>query len=200
MEDNIRKPNESTPLEVVELLIDEENDLPGVFAISLVESPAIESNFIALSKQDIKLQIVDAEKRLVIGLALIPDKEILRKRGDYEYNIRFSSETVRKASQLYLKEMRNKNTTYEHEEIVDGVYLCESWIVEDAKMDKTALYGIEATVGSWAIGMKVDNDDVWQRIKAGEVLGFSIEGLFDEKKVDVWRAKWEQIKRIVDGE
>jgi hypothetical protein len=200
MEDNIRKPNESTPLEVVELLIDEENDLPGVFAISLVESPAIESNFIALSKQDIKLQIVDAEKRLVIGLALIPDKEILRKRGDYEYNIKFSSETVRKASQLYLKEMRNKNTTYEHEEIVDGVYLCESWIVEDAKMDKTALYGIEATVGSWAIGMKVDNDDVWQRIKAGEVLGFSIEGLFDEKKVDVWRAKWEQIKRIVDGE
>jgi len=151
-------------------------------------------------KQNIQLQIVNAEKRLVVGLALIPEKEILRRRGDYEYNIKFSADTVRKASQLYLREMRNKNTTYEHEEIIDGVYLCESWIVEDPKMDKTALYGIDATAGSWAIGMKVDNDDVWQRIKNGEVLGFSIEGLFDEKKIDSWRARWEQVKRIVNGE
>jgi|SRR6056300_1052435 len=188
------------PLEVVELLIDEENDLPGVFAISLVENPAIESNFVALSKQDVKLTIIDAEKRLVVGLALIPNKEILRKRGEVEYNIRFSSDTVRKASQLYLREMRNKNTTYEHEEIVDGVYLCESWIVESEIHDKTAIYGIEAPVGSWAIGMKVDNDGIWQKIKAGEVLGFSIEGLFDEKRMDTWRAKWEKIKKIVHGE
>ena len=199
MEDEIRKHETPQALEVVELLIDEENELPGVFAISLVESPAIESNFVALSKQDVKLTIVDAEKRLVVGLALIPNKEILRRKGDYEYNIKFSSETVRKASQLYLREMRNKNTTYEHEEIVDGVYLCESWIVEDPLKDKTALYGIEAPIGSWAVGMKVDNDGVWQRIKDGEVLGFSIEGLFDEKKEDTWKARWEQVKRMVDG-
>ena len=184
-------------LETIELLIDEDEDKIGVFAISLVESPAIESNFVALSKQDIKLTIVDAEKRLVVGLALMPDKEIYRKNGEYEYNIKFSKDTVRKASQIYLREMFNKNTTLEHAEMAEGVYLVESWIVEDPKMDKISLFNIEAPAGAWAVSMKVDNDEVWQRVKQGEYMGFSIEGVFDERKVDTYREKWERIKQII---
>lgn len=184
-------------MDTIELLIDEEEGKMGVFAISLVDFPAIESNFVALSKHDVKMRVMDEEKRLVLGLALIPNKDIYRKSGDYEYNIRFSEDTVRKASQLYLREMRNKNTTLHHEIPIEGVYLSESWIVEDTQKDKTALYGLSAPVGSWAISMKVENDQIWERVKAGEVLGFSIEGLFDERQVVDYKAKYEQIMKIL---
>ena len=184
-------------LETIELIIDEDEDKIGVFAISLVESPAIESNFVALSKQDVKLTIVDAEKRIVCGIALMPDKEIFRKNGEYEYNIKFSKDTVRKASQIYLREMFNKNTTLEHAEMAEGIYIVESWIVEDPNMDKISLFNIEAPAGSWAISMKVDNDQAWADIKEGKYMGFSIEGVFDERKVDTYREKWERIKQII---
>lgn len=185
---------------VIELLIDEEQDKIGVFAISMVAAPAIESNFVALSKQDVQLKVMDNEKRLVLGLALIPDKEIYRNNGHEEYNIKFSKETVRKASQIYMREMFTHNTTVEHQTPVEGAYVVESWIVEDPDRDKTALYNIEAPIGSWAIAMRVENDEVWNQIKGGEVMGFSIEGLFDEKKVDTFREKWEKIKAIINDD
>lgn len=189
-------------LDTIELLIDEENDKPGVFAISLVDAPAIESNFVALNKHRVEMKIVDEEKRMVVGLALIPDKKIFRKNGDYECNIVFSKDTVRKASELYLSNLRSNNTTVDHQMLVDGVYLSESWIVEDSAKDKTALYGIEAPIGSWAISMKVHNNEVWEDVKGGKYLGFSIEGIFDEKlpsKMDKYEQAWDTIKSIIDG-
>jgi hypothetical protein len=186
-------------LDTIELLIDEEADKIGVFAISLVEAPAIESNFVALNQHQIKLKTINEEKKLVLGLALIPEKKIFRKNKDYEYNITFSKDTVRKASQLYLSELRSNNTTLEHSSLIDGVSLAESWIVEDTEKDKTAVYGIDAPIGSWAITMKVHNEDVWTRVKAGEYLGFSIEGIFDEQPVDRHKEKWERIKKILQG-
>lgn len=185
---------------VIELLIDEEQDKIGVFAISMVAAPAIESNFVALSKQDVQLKVMDNEKRLVLGLALIPDKEIYRNNGNQEYNIKFSKDTVRKASQIYMRELFGHNTTLEHQAPVEGAYVVESWIVEDPDRDKTALYNIEAPEGSWAIAMRVENDEVWEQVKNGEVMGFSIEGLFDEKKVDTFREKWEKIKAIINDD
>ncbi len=186
-------------MESIELLIDEEEGFDGVFAISLVEEPAIESNFIALSKHKVQMSVVDDEKRIVLGLALIPNKEILRVNKEGKpYNIFFSEKTVRDASQIYLREMRNKNTTFEHEMIVDGVYLSESWIVEDPEMDKTKLFNIDAPKGSWAISMKVDNDSVWQRVKNGEVLGFSIEGVFNDRPEDSeYKKKFNRIIEIL---
>lgn len=186
-------------LDTIELLIDEENDKVGVFAISLVEAPAIESNFVALNKHKVELKVIDEDKRIVLGLALIPDKKIYRNHNGYEYNITFSPQTIRKASELYLSNLRPNNTTVDHKMLVDGVSLSESWIVEDLEKDKTALYGINATIGSWAIAMKVNNDAVWNKVKAGEYLGFSIEGIFDEKmKVeDRYKNAWEAIQSIL---
>ena len=184
-------------LDTIELLIDEENDKPGVFAISLVEFPAIESNFVALSDHKIELKTIDEDKRLVMGVILKADKKIFRKRGDYEYNIIFNKDTVRKASQIYLREVRNHNTKVDHKAMAEGVYLTESWVVEDLEKDKTALYGLNASVGDWAGTMKVDNDEIWKSVKEGHFLGFSIEGLFDEKPVDQYKEKWEQIKKIL---
>jgi hypothetical protein len=169
-------------LDVVELLIDESKIEEGIDAISLVEYPAIEENFIALSRQEIHLKTIDEEKRIIIGLALIPNLEIYRRQGEYEYNIIFSKETVRKASELYMKRLKVHNSTLEHKEKTDGVFTIESWIVENPEKDKTSIYGLNANVGSWAVVQKVENDEVWNDIKLGKYKGFSIEGIFSEKE------------------
>ena len=168
-------------LETIELFIDDE-DQSGIEAISLVEFPAIEENFVALSKHKIELKTMDAEKRLVVGLALVPDKKIYRNNGGFEYNITFSKDTVRKAAEKYLKSLKIHNATIEHEMEVDGVYLTESWIVEDKAKDKTALYDLNAPEGAWAVAMRIENDEVWEDVKAGKYLGFSIEGIFNENQ------------------
>ena len=157
-------------MDTIELIIDEQLGEEGINAISLVEFPAIEENFVALSKDQHKVEFktVDKEKRIIVGLALVPDKLIYRRRGDYEYNITFSKETVRKASELYLKRLKNNNTTLEHAEFTGGVSVIESWIVEDPEKDKTALYGLNAVKGAWAVTMNIDNDEVWEDVKQGK--------------------------------
>ena len=172
-------------LDIIELIIDENNLEDGIEAISLVESPAIEENFVALSRHKVEFKSVDDEKRIVVGLALVPDKEIFRKSGDYAYKIVFSKETVKKASELYLKRLKNNNATLEHELAVKGVSLIESWIVEDPNMDKTNLYKLDAPEGAWAVVMKIDNDKIWEDVKQGKYLGFSIEGFFSQKEQEL---------------
>lgn len=168
-------------LQTIELFIDEENREDGIYAISLVEFPAIEENFVALSQHKVEFKTLDEDKRIVVGLALVPDKKIYRRKKDYEYNITFSKDTVRKASELYLKSLRNNNTTLEHQTLTSGVSVIESWIVEDERMDKSNIYGLNAKEGSWVVTMKVDNDSVWQDIKDKKYLGLSIEGIFSDK-------------------
>ena len=173
-------------LETFELFIDETREEDGIEAISLVEFPAIEENFVALSKHKVEFKTVDTEKRVIVGLALVPDKPIYRRSGDNEYNIIFSKETVRKASELYLKRLKLNNATLEHDEqMTGGVSVIESWIVEDPSKDKTALYCLNAVVGAWAVTMKIDNDQVWEDVKAGKYLGLSIEGMFSDRAEDV---------------
>ena len=168
-------------LETIELFIEDEGD-GGISAISFVEAPAIEENFIALNSHKVEMKTIDNDKRLVIGLALVPNKLIYRRNRGFEYNITFSEQTVRKASEKYLKSMKLHNTTVAHETEIEGVFLTESWIVEDPKQDKTALYGLEAPKGAWAVSMRVENDLLWKQIKDGDFLGFSIEGMFTEKQ------------------
>ena len=168
-------------LETIELFIEDEGD-GGISAISFVEAPAIEENFIALNSHKVEMKTIDNDKRLVIGLALVPNKLIYRRNRGFEYNITFSEQTVRKASEKYLKSLKLHNTTVAHETEIEGVFLTESWIVEDPKQDKTALYGLEAPKGAWAVSMRVENDDLWNKIKGGDYLGFSIEGMFTEKE------------------
>jgi hypothetical protein len=188
-------------LDIIELFIDESREEDGIDAISLVEFPAIEENFVALSKHKVEFKTVDSEKRIIVGLALVPNKLIYRRRGDYEYNITFSTETVRKASELYLKRLKNNNTTLEHAEFTGGVSVIESWIVEDPEKDKTALYGLNAVEGAWAVTMKIDNDEVWEDVKQGKYLGLSIEGMFSDNVEDIEEVEassvLEEIKKLL---
>ncbi len=172
-------------LDTIELFIDEDNVDDGISAISFVEHPAIEENWVALSRsQEVQFKAIDEEKRIVVGLALVPDKEIYRRRGEYEYNVMFTKETVRKASHLYLKQLNNNEATLEHEKEATGLSVVESWIVEDVKNDKSNMYDLNAVEGAWCVIMKVDNDKVWDEVKKGVYLGFSIEGRFSDKKIE----------------
>ena len=181
-------------LDTFELFIDEAREEDGIEAISLVEFPAIEENFVALSKHKVEFKTVDTEKRVIVGLALVPDKPIYRRSGDKEYNIIFSKETVRKASELYLKRLKLNNATLEHDEqMTSGVSVIESWIVEDPSKDKTALYGLNAVKGAWAVTMKIDNDEVWEDVKSGKYLGLSIEGMFSDRAEDVEEVEANQV-------
>jgi hypothetical protein len=167
-------------MRIIELIID--NDSDGIDAVSVVDMPAIESNFIALAKDyEMKLAEVDPEKKILMGAALIPNKQIYRKVNKDEFYVYFSKDTVRKASELFLKNGNQGNATLQHKSKIDGMTVVESWIVEDTEMDKSKKYGFEVPAGTWMISMKVDNDDVWDKVKAGEVKGFSIEGYFADK-------------------
>lgn len=168
--------------EIIELLIDETKDEYGINAVSVVRDPAIEENFVALNKHEVELKEVDTEKRILMGAALIPNKQIYRRNKDKEYYIFFSEETVRKASELFLMRSNQNNATYEHErEMLKGMSVVESWIIEDEKTDKSRLYNFSLPKGTWMISMKVNNDEIWQSVKDGEVKGFSIEGHFADK-------------------
>ena len=168
---------------IIELIIDENDLQTGIHAVSVVHSPAIEENFIALSKHEIELKEVDAEKKILMGAALVPNKQILRADKDGKgYYIYFSEDTIKKASELFLMRSNQNNATYEHErKMLEGMSVVESWIIEDEKTDKSRLYNFNLPKGTWMISMKVNNDEVWQKVKDGEVKGFSIEGYFVDK-------------------
>jgi hypothetical protein len=168
-------------MKIVELVIDNKDKLSGIDAVSVVHSPAIEENFIALNKHEIELKEVDTEKRILMGAALIPDKQIFRRNEKEEYYIFFSKDTVRQASELFLMNSNQNNATYEHDQKLKGLSVVESWIIEDSKTDKSRLYNFNLPEGTWMISMKVNNDDVWKDVKDGKVKGFSIEGYFADK-------------------
>jgi hypothetical protein len=169
-------------MNIIELILDENDELNGIEAISVVEHPAIEENFIALKSEEIKLAEVDKEKRILMGAALIPNKPIYRKNGEHEFYIYFSKDTVLKASQKYLKMGKQGEATLEHQEKITGLTVVESWIVEDEVHDKSRKYGLSMPVGTWMVSMKVDNDEIWaDYVKSGKVKGFSIEGYFADK-------------------
>ena len=170
-------------MNIIELVIDENEELFGIEAISVVENPAIEEDFIALKNQDqIRLAEVSKEKRILMGAALIPDKPIYRKNGEHEFYIFFSKETVNKASQMYLKAGNQGKATIEHtDEKLEGMTVVESWIIEDSVHDKSRKYSLDMPIGTWMVSMKCDNDEIWAKVKEQKIKGFSIEGYFADK-------------------
>jgi len=193
-------------MEVYEVILEDGNQNSGINAISLVKSPAIESNFIALSKESQPLKLANEERKIVMGAALIPNKPIYRKLGEEEFYIMFSKDTIRKASELYFQRDNLHNATLEHEESVRGLTTVESWIVEDVEHDKTKLYDLKVPLGTWMVSMKVNNDDVWGQVKKGDVKGFSIEGYFmpevrqnlsKDKPIDNYDEKLNLVKELL---
>ena len=189
---------------IYELVIEDEN-IDEVFAISLVKTPAMESNFVYFDKEEIKFAAVNDEKRLVMGAILIPEKKVLRVDGEGKpYHVFFKPETIKRLSEMYLENKYTDKSTLEHDGSVTGVNLVESWIVEDRMKDKSAVYGLSLPVGTWMGTFKINNDEIWNDyVKEGKVRGFSIEGLFGHNlvsaaKEEIWMNK--DIDELSDDE
>lgn len=173
-----------TQRKLVECTIDETGRL-GIVAMGLVDVPAIEENWIAL--QHIKLSAVNDERRMIYGPAMIPDKEILRVDAGTleEYYVVFRKATIESVAHQFFQKNLHHNANIDHKYPVNGVTVVESWIKE-GDADKSIALGMnELPDGTWFIGAKVEDDSVWNDIKAGKVRGFSIEGYFSEVNVSM---------------
>lgn len=157
----------------------------GVYGISLVENPAMEGHFIALSEDtQIQLKTIDEEERILIGLVLEPNKPIYRNQDGEEFNIVFSEATIKELSHGFYKGGFQKNSSLEHNNEINGVTFVESWIIADPKNDKSNALGLSYPKGSWMATMKVDSQEVWDDyVKTGKVKGFSIDAMVSLKEV-----------------
>ena len=165
----------------------------GVFAISLVEDPAMKGFFLALKEQEvIQLKEIDKEQRILMGLVLEPNKPIYRNQNGEEFNIVFKEDVIKELSHNFFKGGFQKNSKLEHESPIEGVTFVESWLVEDPKIDKSANFGFSYPKGSWIATMKVENDDIWNNyIKTGKLKGFSVDAMIDLKEINLKTEKME---------
>lgn len=166
--------------------------VPGdsdMYCISVVSSPAVESNFVALSKHQKNIQFKaheEGEKRMLYGIALRCDFPIYRCYGDEEFYLIFDKECIRRLSQKYMKNYSQKNWNLEHGyELAEGLTITESWLVDNVELDKSKHLGLTGvTEGSWCIGVSVDNNEVWEQVKEGKYSGFSIEAYCSFEEIE----------------
>ena len=183
-------------MKVYELVIDDDDE--GVDAISLVDRPAIEENFIALSK-DTPYTFQEVSKGIVTGPALIPNKQIYRKDEEgNEFYVYFTEETVERAAMLFFRNGNQNNSTVQHLKKAEGVTTYESWIITDPEKDKAKALGFDLPKGTWMISQKINNPEVLAKVKDKTYRGFSIEGYFADKfQLDKEAELIEQIKKLL---
>ena len=176
-------------MDTYNVVFDADKDL-GVYAVSVVETPAMESQFITLKKQQIQLAEVDEKKHILAGVVLIPEKDVYRNQDGREFNIRFSADTIEKVANNFIKNGYQGNSSLEHQDQLQGVSIVQSWVVKDPENDTANAYGLpkeDIKKGSWVALYKCDNKDIYNKALKGEIKGFSIDGLFSLEKVNLKR-------------
>jgi len=186
--------------EIFELMLVDDED--GVFANSFVHSGAIERDFVFFGKEEMFFKSVNDEKRLVAGPLLVPNKKILRVDGEGKrYFVYFTPETIEKIARKFMKDGNGHEVTLEHgNKKVNDIYLTESWIVAQSAKDKSNLYNFTLPIGTWFGVYKVENDEVWDKVKDGTFRGYSIEGLFEHRKSDIKLSLEKSIDELSDDE
>ncbi len=185
-------------LPLYEIFIDEEKD-SFVDAVALVDSPAIESNFLAFSTQQENLTFsMDDEKKELLGAAMIPDMQIFRKDSKGQgYNVFFSKNTIRNIAQVFFKKGLQSNINLSHTNIPANSYIFQSYITDESK-GMASPKGLELPDGSWVIGIKVNDESIWQEIRAGKMKGFSVEGLFQMAEVEIEQKHQSEETELLD--
>lgn len=164
-------------------------DSSDVYAISLVEEPAIEIDYVAFDKDketkpNLKfIEDKQNEKYMIMGPALVPDKNIYRNYDGNEFYVSFSAECIEKLSHNFVKNCYGAGCfTKDHNGFCEGCYLAESWI-KTSENDKSVDYGFDCPIGTWFVAAKIDSIDLWDSIKKGERKGFSIESWVDLEEI-----------------
>jgi hypothetical protein len=172
------------PLPCFELLIDQsvESEVQ-VNYVALVDRPATDRNFLAFNEfKPLEFASINDEEKIVVGAAMVPDMLIYRTDETGEYNVVFSKETVKQiAEKFYTKSFQNNANLMHNPDLkAEGVTFFLSFIRNTDK----GMIGLAGDYpeGTWFLGAKVNNEEVWKKIKAGEVKGFSVEGIFKYAK------------------
>lgn len=165
-------------------------DDTGIFAISFVDAPAVERNFIALARHHRPVKLAyDKQKQVLTGPVLVPDQLIYRRDDQTgEYYIRFSAQDIEKIAQKMMRTgVALHTTTHQHQKPLKGNYLTELWIVADPKRDKTVALGLEELpAGTLVASYKIGNAAYWRNeVLTGHVKGFSLEGIFNFNTVNM---------------
>lgn len=206
---------------------EEENKIPvytvsenDIYKISLVDDPAIESQMVYFKKQKplFVAMEADGDKHMVYSAVLRPDFPIYRRYGEEEFYLVFTKEAVEKSAYDFLKNGFQHEWSVDHEEDVEGLSVVESWIKADMENDKSISLGLDPTleIGTWFVGLSVNNIEVWQRIKSGDFGGLSMEAFvyIDEDKfskinkdnmkkksnfetVEIDESFWDKLKSII---
>lgn len=153
----------------------------GLTKSSFVKDPAIESNLLYFNSEKM-LKFINEEKQEIYAPLLIPNKEIFRKEINGEpAKVMFTAEDIK---ELHLKGSKNgydAKVNLNHEDMnVDGVYCFESWIIENPKNDKANELGFDLPKGTLMKAYKVENQDVWDKVKNKELMGLSIEVITED--------------------
>ena len=170
-----------------------------IYAVSLVEEEAVESGFIALSKQKqpMDFKIHNEEKRMLYGVALRADFPIYRCYGEDEFYLTFDANAIERLVNKFMSNYGQKSFTIDHMEPAEGIVITESWLVKDTENDKSNALGLEnVSEGSWIIGCKINNDEIWQSIKDGRWHGFSIESWIDMEEIEEFKKINKENKKI----
>jgi uncharacterized protein YaiE (UPF0345 family) len=183
-------------------VLNDENQEQGVSFISLVESPATEEHWIAMTKQDNTINLsMNEDKRIITGAVLIPDQEIYRvlETGE-EFTISYDAKCIEKVSIDFFKKMRGiNNTTIEHNKHTPDITIYESWIKTTENDKSNDLLKKDYKLGTWFITMKIEDEQLWKNIKEGKQNGFSIEGIFDLQPIEdqiVKQSKENKLKKV----
>jgi hypothetical protein len=176
-------------MKILELIIDEnQEDESGVDYIALVDSPAIQSNWMAFNEQkkvELKFKIQDEEKRIVSGFFMIADLPIARMDDEGKmFYVVFRKDTIEKIVNKFMRNGFNANINLMHDSnaIANGVYVIESLIIDSERGIKAPEGFEKVPNGSWWGSMRVENDEIWKQVKSGEFKGFSVEGMFGQDK------------------
>ena len=186
-------------LPVIYLTIDD-NEEAGVEAVALVDTPAIEREWMAFNKQKAyRFEVTSEDKRIISGPLMVAGLPIYRRDEEgKEYYVVFDADTIRKIVYKYMKQGRTDSVNEMHETALDGVFMFESFIVDEMKPTPKGFS--ELPEGSWFGSFRVENDDVWQQVKEGDFNGFSVEGLFSEdRELTIDRQIIEEISASLAG-
>lgn len=185
-----------------------DEDESEVFAISLVEEPAIESDFVYLNsnKKNDYVALETNEHHMIYGAALRPDFPIYRYDGESEYYIEFSKKAIEKLCRRFFQEGFQNSWTTSHEREAEGLTVVESWIKSDMQYDKSIVLGLdkELPIGTWFIGTYCDSNDIWEQVKKNQTFkGFSVEAFVGLNELNFKKEEkmddkfWDKMKNIL---
>ena len=187
------------PIFSLEIVEDVNSDTEVDF-VALVDRPAIEKSFLMFKEgRKVQFNIENEEEHIISGALMLADTPIYRNDAHGEYYVVFSKDTIKQIAQKFFKKgyQQNVNLMHDSGKTLEGLTMFESWITDEKRGIK-AMKGFEDVPdGSWFGSFKVENEEVWQMIKDGQVKGFSVEGIFNYRKSSIQNAE-SMYSQIID--